>query len=168
MRRLEAMRLTSAVPQPQWLTGLALAREAFTAAGPGQGLPTEISVQTAKVFGLGLLKQALRKKITDRRIVLVQRVHGHALGCRAGGLGQVLAKNIMRLVGDAKPVNGTEHDWFRLAKQHHATATQRHGIDSDHRVVGHHVTKWRGGIDVKGGHAQRLIRRSEQPERTRK
>ena len=143
-------------------------RSLHSGSGLGQGCTAKIAVEPAEVPGLGLLEQPFRSEIAGRRIVLVQRVHGHTLGRRAGGLGQARAKLVVRLVGNTQPVDGAQHDGFRLAKQHDAPATQCHRVQPHHRVVSHHVAKRRRGVDVERGHAQRLIRRSEHPERARK
>ena len=106
------------------------------------------------MFGLGLLQQVFRSEINQWRVVLVQRVHGHAVGGCAGRLGQALAKGVVRLIGNADPIDSAKHDRLRLTKQHHSPATQRHRVQPHHRVVSHHVAKRRRGIDVERGHAQ--------------
>ena len=136
--------------------------------GLGQGLPAKIAIKFAKILCLGLFKQALREEIAKRCVVLMQRVHRHTVGGRASRLGQALAKRVVRLVGDADPIDSAKHYRLCLAKQHHAPATQRHRVQPHHRVVGHHVANRRRGIDIKRGHPQRLSRRTEHPQRRRK
>ena len=83
------------------------------------------ALEAAVVLQPQLANQTLGGEIAAGRVVLVQGVHGHAIGRGAGRLGQRGPKGILPLVGDADPVDRTEHDRLLRPQQHDAPAAQR-------------------------------------------
>ena len=89
----------------------------------GQGLPAKITVEFPKILCLGLLEQALGEEIAKWCVVLMQSVNRHAVGSRPSRLRQSLTKRVMRLVGNADPIDSTKHYRRCLAKQHYSPAS---------------------------------------------
>ena len=64
-----------------------------------------------------------RRKITTRRVVLVQNMHTDSINRRAGGDGQTFAEFVVSSIGDSQPVDGTQHDWLLTARNQNNAST---------------------------------------------
>ena len=84
-----------------------------TAAAPGPGTVRKKSSSTICGKSPCFCDDALGLQAGERRVVLVDALHGHAVGRGARRLGQRLPPVEVRLVEDARPVDRAQHD--RLA-----------------------------------------------------
>ena len=80
----------------------------------GDHLPLETTLELMRI-GTGFLQDAFRREVTVRRVVLMQRMHGHPARGGGGGSGKSIAKCIVALIGNADPVHGTKHDGLSSA-----------------------------------------------------
>ena len=80
----------------------------------GDHLPLETTLELVRI-GAGFLQDAFRREVTVRRIVLMQRMHGHPARGGGSGSSKSIAKGIVALIGNADPVHGTKHDGLSSA-----------------------------------------------------
>ena len=85
--------------------------------------------------------------------MLMQRMHGNASRDGACRLSERRTESVVAFIGDADPIDCTEHDGLLSTKKHDATAAQREIIHALHWVIGHRGTQRRCSIDIKGGEA---------------
>jgi len=74
----------------------------------GDHLALETTLVLARIDAR-FVQDAFRREVTVRRIVLMQRMHGHPARRRDGGASEGTAKGIVAFIGNADPVHGTQH-----------------------------------------------------------
>ncbi len=74
----------------------------------GDHLALETTLELAWIDAR-FVEDAFRREVTVRRIVLMQRMHGHPARRRDGGAGEGIAKGIVTFIGNADPVHGTKY-----------------------------------------------------------
>jgi hypothetical protein len=99
----------------------------------------------------------LRKEITTGRIVLVKRMHAHAIDRRVASLGDRLAKCVMPFVANADPIESGQDDRFLIACLQDNAASRKWVVHSfSRRDEG--VAQWRArrrrDIDLKRRNAK--------------
>ena len=108
-------------------------------------------------------KQTLRGKVTAGRIVLVQSVQRDSFHIRVSRLSQRLTEDIMTLVGNPNPVDGTQDNWFAGSQQDDSASSQRRH-DLHHRfntAIAQRRPQRRRHISLKRRCTQRRVIRCE-------
>src|SRR5436190_15040013 len=83
----------------------------------------------------------------------------HTPGRSFSGARQSGLERIVSLIGDADPIDRTKYDWLTRSQQHEAARPEPEVPPIGHRIVGHHRTNRRRGVDVECGDPQCGIRR---------
>ena len=122
---------------------------------PAEDLALEAALEVQRVDA-AVLQDLLRAEVAVRRVVLVQRVDGHAVGRGARGLGQGPAERVVALVGDAEPIHRAEDDRAAGAEQHDAARAQAEVPGVGDRIVGHAAADRRRGVDIERGELERV------------
>ena len=155
MRRFEATFSTSAWPSPRWVTGRAFVVATRTAAAAraitSRAKPASKISRLIPLLG----QQTVGREITDRGVVLVQRVDRDPLRNGAGGRGQGSTELDLPVVGDPDPVDGAKHDRPLRPDQDDPPAAQRmsHPLG---RVIGERAADRRRGVDREHADLQGL------------
>ena len=121
------------------------------AAAARDDLAVKRPVEAAVVLQPQLAHQPLGREIAAGSVVLMQRMHGHAVARGSGRLGQRVAKGVMPRVGNPDPIDRAEDDRLFRAEQHDAATAERQFAQPLDRIIGHCRAQGRSGIDVKHG-----------------
>ena len=153
-------------------TAFTASRRCFRSAAGEDGSFARAAEAGAEKFHLhhaqpGLLfgDEFLRVQAHERRIVLMHALHRDAIGRDARTLGERSAPRDVRVVQDAGPVHGADHDRLPCAEQDEADRLQRivgihRGLDPS---AAQRMTDWCGDIETERRDAElrrlRAVRR---------
>ena len=77
---------------------------------------------------------------------MMQGVQGDAIPGGVGGGGEQVAKEVMRFIGDADPIDGAEHNGITGTAEDDAAAAQAEFAGTDHWIVGEGRSGYGGGV----------------------
>ncbi len=112
----------------------------------------------SQVRDAGVMQQLLGRKITPRRVVLVQTVDGHPIGSGPRPASNRGAKRIVGAVRDADPIERAQHQRRLGAFDHDPATTQPEFFDTLDGIVSHHRSDRRGDVQIERTDGQRLFR----------
>ncbi|OQB98633.1 MAG: hypothetical protein BWX80_03945 [Candidatus Hydrogenedentes bacterium ADurb.Bin101] len=101
-----------------------------------------------------LFQNALRREVTAGRVMLMHRMHRHAIHVRTRRFGQGLPECVMAFTADADPVHRAQHNRFTRTRQHNTPRPKTHVPGIYYGIISQvRPDRW-CGVNIKNGELQ--------------
>ena len=123
----------------------------------GDHLAGECAVVSTQVLRVFAFQIGFRAEVAGRGVVLMARMHGHAIDRRSSRLGEALPKRVVSFVADSDPVQIAEDDRLSGTDQNETAGSKRQFVVPFHGIVCHVIPDGRSGVDIENGDFRRFV-----------